>query len=64
MVSVVRAVQNGRGLGVFYWDVTWTAVPGNGWESTNPASENAWENQALFDFNDRALPALAEFLNP
>jgi len=64
VMSVVRGVQNGRGLGVFYWDATWTAVPGNGWEATNPTSENAWENQALFDFNDRALPALAEFLNP
>ena len=64
VMSIVRAVNNGRGLGVFYWDATWTAVPGNGWDSTDPASGNAWENQALFDFNDRALPAVAEFLNP
>jgi arabinogalactan endo-1,4-beta-galactosidase len=64
VMSIVRGVPNGRGLGVFYWDATWTAVPGNGWESTNPISGNAWENQALFDFDDRALPALAEYLNP
>jgi arabinogalactan endo-1,4-beta-galactosidase len=64
VMSVVRAVANGRGLGVFYWDATWTAVPGNGWDSTDPQSGNAWENQALFDYNDRALPALSEFLNP
>jgi len=64
IMAIVRAVQNGRGLGVFYWDATWTAVPGNGWDSTDPSSGNAWENQALFDFNDRALPALGEFLNP
>ncbi len=25
---------------------------------TDPASGNAWENLALFDFEDRALPGL------
>jgi len=64
VMSVVRGVNNGRGLGIFYWDATWTAVPGNGWDSTDPKSGNAWENQALFDYNDRALPAMQEFLNP
>ncbi len=61
VIAVVRAVTNGRGLGIFYWDATWTAVPGNGWDSTDPASGNPWENQALFDYNDQALPALDEF---
>ncbi|HLC04332.1 MAG TPA: glycosyl hydrolase 53 family protein [Anaerolineales bacterium] len=64
VMAVVRAVPNGRGLGVFYWDATWTAVPGNGWDSTDPGSGNGWENQALFDFDDRVLPAPDEFLNP
>ena len=61
VMSIVRAVPNGRGLGVFYWDATWTGVPGNGWDPTDPSSGNAWENQALFDFNDQPLPALSEF---
>jgi arabinogalactan endo-1,4-beta-galactosidase len=64
VMAIVRSVPNGRGLGVFWWDATWTAVPGNGWDSTDPASGNAWENQALFDYDDRVLPALDEFLNP
>jgi arabinogalactan endo-1,4-beta-galactosidase len=64
VMSIVRGVQNGRGLGLFYWDATWTAVPGNGWDTKNPTSGNAWENQALFDYTDKALPALAEYLNP
>ncbi|OGO62088.1 MAG: hypothetical protein A2029_10010 [Chloroflexi bacterium RBG_19FT_COMBO_47_9] len=64
IMSIVRAVPNGRGLGIFYWDATWTAVPGNGWDSTDPNSGNAWENQALFDYDDRALPAQEEFLHP
>jgi len=64
IMSVVRGVNGGRGLGIFYWEATWTAVPGNGWDATDPASGNAWENQALFDYAERALPALEEFLNP
>jgi arabinogalactan endo-1,4-beta-galactosidase len=64
VMSIVRAVPDGHGLGVFWWDATWTAVPGNGWDSTDPKSGNAWENQALFDFNNRALPALGEYLHP
>ena len=64
VMAVVRAVPGGRGLGVFYWDATWTAVEGNGWENTNPASGNAWENQALFGYDGIVLPALDEFLAP
>ena len=64
VMAVVRAVPNGRGLGVFYWDATWTAVAGNGWESTDPSSGNAWENQALFDYDERVLPAVEEYMNP
>jgi arabinogalactan endo-1,4-beta-galactosidase len=64
VMSIVRSVDNGRGLGVFYWDATWTAVEGNGWDNTNPSADNAWENQALFDFDGKVLPALDEYLNP
>ncbi len=64
VMAIVRAVPNGRGLGVFYWDATWTAVEGNGWDNTDPASGNGWENQALFDFNEAVLPGLDEYLNP
>ncbi|MEW9529938.1 glycosyl hydrolase 53 family protein [Microbispora sp. NPDC049125] len=61
VMSLVQAVRDGRGLGVVYWEPTWTAVSGNGWDPADPSSGNGWENQALFDFGDRALPALAEF---
>jgi arabinogalactan endo-1,4-beta-galactosidase len=61
VISVVKAVPDGRGLGVFWWEATWTGVPGNGWDPEDPSSGNAWENQALFDFDDRPLPALEEF---
>jgi len=52
------------GLGVFYWEPTWTAVPGNGWDPADPASGNEWENQALFNFDHRPTVALNEFKTP
>jgi arabinogalactan endo-1,4-beta-galactosidase len=58
VLAIVRAVPNGRGLGAFYWDATWTGVIGNGWDPTDPTSGNAWENQALFDFEGRPVPAM------
>jgi arabinogalactan endo-1,4-beta-galactosidase len=61
VASIVEAVPNGRGLGVFYWEATWTAVPGNGWDPADPSSGNGWENQALFGYDDRALPAMSWF---
>ncbi|MCT4351996.1 arabinogalactan endo-1,4-beta-galactosidase [Streptomyces sp. Je 1-79] len=57
VMSVVEAVPNGRGLGVVYWEPTWTAVTGNGWDPADPSSGNGWENQALFDYDSRLLPA-------
>ncbi len=64
VMAMVRAVADGRGLGIFYWEATWTAVAGNGWDPANPVTGNGWENQALFDYDNRALPALSEFLYP
>jgi arabinogalactan endo-1,4-beta-galactosidase len=61
VLAIVRAVPNGRGLGAFYWDATWTGVPGNGWDPTDPTTGNAWENQALFDFEGHPLPAMDEY---
>jgi len=61
VLSIVQAVPNGLGLGAFYWEPTWTAVAGNGWDPTNASSGDGWENQAAFDFNDRALPIVSQF---
>lgn len=59
--DVVASAPGGRGLGVVSWEPAWTAVQGNGWDPADPASGNAWENQAMFDFDGRALPALREY---
>jgi len=44
VMAVVRAVPAQRGLGIFYWEPTWIAVAGNGWDPADPASGNEWEN--------------------
>ncbi|MBT2450559.1 glycosyl hydrolase 53 family protein [Streptomyces sp. ISL-43] len=57
VMNVVEAVADGRGLGVVYWEPAWTAVTGNGWDPADPGSGNGWENQALFDYDSKLLPA-------
>jgi arabinogalactan endo-1,4-beta-galactosidase len=58
VMEAVALVPNDRGLGVFYWEPDWMPVPGAGWKTDEG---NAWENQALFDFNGQALPSLNVF---
>jgi arabinogalactan endo-1,4-beta-galactosidase len=61
VLSVVQAVPNGLGLGAFYWEPTWTVVPGNGWDPSNPSSGDGWENQAMWNYSNVALPVIADF---
>ncbi|MFF5565713.1 arabinogalactan endo-beta-1,4-galactanase [Streptomyces sp. NPDC012623] len=61
VMNVVEAVPGGRGLGVVYWEPAWTAVKGSGWDPQDPASGNAWENQALFGYDTELLPAAGWF---
>jgi hypothetical protein len=39
----------------------WRVVDGAGWDPADPTSGDGWENQALFDYDNRALPALNLF---
>lgn len=52
--NLVKQSQNG--IGFCYWGSEWVAFRGT--QSTNGSS---WENQALWDFNFNALPALEAF---
>lgn len=54
--DVTVSAAGGRGRGVVYWEPAWTAVDGAGWDLHDPTSGNAWENQAMFDFEGRMLP--------
>jgi beta-galactosidase len=61
VLSVVQAVPNGLGLGAFYWEPTWTVVAGNGWNPADSSSGDGWENQAMWNYSDTGLPAIADF---
>jgi len=61
IMDIVRKLPDGHGLGIMWWDATWIAVKGNGWDPADPTSGKGWENQALFDFDNRALPAMSLF---
>lgn len=55
------AVQNtarGAGaIGVFYWEPTWYAVPGNGWDPADiNHSGDGWDNMAVFDWTGHINP--------
>jgi len=58
VADLAAGVPGGQGLGYCYWEGLWTYRAGSGWDPTDASSGNAWENLALFDFQDRELPGL------
>jgi arabinogalactan endo-1,4-beta-galactosidase len=62
LAQVVAGTPEGLGQGLFYWEPAWLGLPGCGWDPNEPASGNEWENQALFDFDGKALSSLDVFL--
>lgn len=57
--NTVATVDNGKGLGAFYWEPLWLAVDGVG---VAKGEGNEWDNQILFDANHKALDSLNAFL--
>lgn len=65
--QVLASLPDDKGLGYVYWAPdwlryggTWATFAGMQYLHTGGNVGNAWENQALFDFNGDALPAIAE----
>jgi arabinogalactan endo-1,4-beta-galactosidase len=55
--DVQNAARAGGASGVFYWEPTWYAVPGNGWDPTNiNGSGDNWDYMALFDWTGHVNP--------
>ena len=52
--TLMKAVP--KGVGFCYWGAEWISYKGN--QATDASS---WENQSLWDFNNKALPALQAF---
>lgn len=66
LMETIRQVPKNHGRGFVYWEPAWIPVPGSQWANetaiaymneTRPGG-NEWANQALFDYEGRALPAL------
>ena len=45
------------GIGFCYWRAELIA-----WKGNQSISASAWENQAIFDFDNKALPVWKEFI--
>jgi len=56
----IKAVPEGRGKGLFYWEPEWIPVEGAGWKV---GEGDQWDNVTLFDFNGNALSSLDAFLD-
>jgi arabinogalactan endo-1,4-beta-galactosidase len=61
LFNTLKNVNNGRCLGILYWDPVMVNQAGVGWELGQP---NVVDNSTLFDWNHNALPGLKQgFLN-
>jgi arabinogalactan endo-1,4-beta-galactosidase len=57
--AVQTTARNAGAIGVFYWEPTWYAVPGNGWDPANiNGSGNEWDNMAVFNWTGHINPNL------
>ncbi|GAA4628980.1 glycosyl hydrolase 53 family protein [Actinoallomurus vinaceus] len=55
--DVQNTARNAGAIGVFYWEPTWYAVPGNGWDPANiQGSGDGWDNMAVFDWTGHVNP--------
>lgn len=66
LMDLIKGIDEGRGKGFIYWEAAWIPVPGSQWASEAAIAYmqekgpggNEWANQALFDYDGNALPAL------
>ncbi|MEU5930231.1 glycosyl hydrolase 53 family protein [Streptomyces antimycoticus] len=57
--DVQNTARNAGAIGVFYWEPTWYAVPGNGWDPADiNNSGDGWDNMAVFNWTGRLNPAI------
>ena len=57
--ALKTALTNAGGAGFFYWEPTWVATHGIGWNPADPSTGNAWDNQTVFDFNFKLNPNIS-----
>ncbi|WP_084203372.1 glycoside hydrolase family 53 protein [Psychroserpens damuponensis] len=60
LISIIKNIPDHRGIGFCYWAPDWVTFPNN---DISVSGGSAWENQCLFDFDHKVLPALDVFNN-
>ena len=54
---VQNTARNAGAIGVFYWEPTWYAIKGNGWDPANiNGTGDGWDNMAVFDWGGKVNP--------
>jgi arabinogalactan endo-1,4-beta-galactosidase len=54
---VQNTARNAGAIGVFYWEPTWYAIRGNGWDPANiNGTGDGWDNMAAFDWTGHINP--------
>jgi arabinogalactan endo-1,4-beta-galactosidase len=56
IINLIHELPNNNGIGFCYWGAELVS-----WKGKQSTDGSVWENQALFDFNHKALPSLKEF---
>lgn len=55
--AVQNAARSGGATGVFYWEPTWYAISGNGWDPANiNGTGDQWDNMAVFNWTGHVNP--------
>jgi arabinogalactan endo-1,4-beta-galactosidase len=61
-LSILAAVPDGLGAGMFYWAPEW--IPGVSWAPDASPPGTPDDNETLFDFQGQALPSIGMYRNP
>jgi arabinogalactan endo-1,4-beta-galactosidase len=61
-LSILAAVPDGLGAGMFYWEPEW--IPGVSWAPDSSPPGTPDDNETLFNFQGQALPSIGMYENP
>jgi len=57
--AVQNAARSAGAVGVFYWEPTWYAIAGNGWDPANVnGTGDQWDNMAIFNWTGNVNPGV------
>ena len=61
-LSILAAVPDGLGAGMFYWEPEW--IPGVSWAPDSSPPGTPDDNETLFNFQGQALPSIGMYRDP